>query len=179
MCGVVGSRCVRSIVDKHRNVVSWTTTIEENMGSGVVVPNRGFLLNTELTGASRCVSVCVCVCPHAPSTLRPAVPLNVSCADFDPLPTYPGTTVKAANRPQGGKMARRTAVGADASTMGGKRPRSSMNPLIVIDHLGRPYVCGGVAECVCATSDPYLRAGPTQSARPAAPPSYPRHWACC
>ena len=37
-------------------------------------------------------------------------------------------------------MARRTAVGADASTMGGKRPRSSMNPLIVIDHLGRPYV---------------------------------------
>ena len=61
VCGVVGSRCVRSIVDKHRNVVSWTTTIEENMGSGVVVPNRGFLLNNELTGASRCVSVCVCV----------------------------------------------------------------------------------------------------------------------
>ena len=37
------------VVDKDGNVVSMTTTIEENFGSGVVVPNRGFLLNNELT----------------------------------------------------------------------------------------------------------------------------------
>lgn len=30
-------------------MISWTTTIEENMGSAVVVPGRGFLLNNELT----------------------------------------------------------------------------------------------------------------------------------
>jgi hypothetical protein len=37
------------IVDRHRNVVSITTTIESNLGSSVVVPGRGFLLNNELT----------------------------------------------------------------------------------------------------------------------------------
>ena len=37
------------VVDKHGNVVSMTTTIEENFGSGVVVGSRGFLLNNELT----------------------------------------------------------------------------------------------------------------------------------
>ena len=37
------------VVDKDKNVVSWTTTIESNMGSSVVVPNRGFPLNNELT----------------------------------------------------------------------------------------------------------------------------------
>ena len=37
------------VVDKAGNVVSMTTTIEENFGSGVVVPGRGFLLNNELT----------------------------------------------------------------------------------------------------------------------------------
>ena len=37
------------VVDSQGNVVSMTTTIEENFGSGVVVPNRGFLLNNELT----------------------------------------------------------------------------------------------------------------------------------
>ena len=37
------------VVDALGNVVSMTTTIEENFGSGVVVPGRGFLLNNELT----------------------------------------------------------------------------------------------------------------------------------
>lgn len=45
--------CLRaSIVDKDRNLVSWTTTVEENLGSGVVVPGRGFVLNNELTGVA-------------------------------------------------------------------------------------------------------------------------------
>lgn len=35
------------IVDRHQNVVSFTTTIESNFGSGVAV--RGFMLNNELT----------------------------------------------------------------------------------------------------------------------------------
>ena len=42
--------CDASIIDKDHNVVSWTTTVEENLGSAVVVPGRGFLLNNELTG---------------------------------------------------------------------------------------------------------------------------------
>jgi gamma-glutamyltranspeptidase len=37
------------VVDRWQNVVSWTTTIESNLGSSVVVPGRGILLNNELT----------------------------------------------------------------------------------------------------------------------------------
>ncbi|WP_049925345.1 gamma-glutamyltransferase [Halopiger goleimassiliensis] len=35
--------------DRHGNVVSYTTTIEQLMGSGKMVPGRGFMLNNELT----------------------------------------------------------------------------------------------------------------------------------
>lgn len=38
-----------SVVDKHGNVVSYTTTIEQGWGSGIMVPGYGFLLNNELT----------------------------------------------------------------------------------------------------------------------------------
>ena len=38
-----------SIVDAQRNIVACTTTIEHGMGSGLVVPGAGFLLNNELT----------------------------------------------------------------------------------------------------------------------------------
>ncbi|KAJ1485352.1 gamma-glutamyltranspeptidase, partial [Baffinella frigidus] len=38
-----------SIADRWGNVLSMTTTIEENMGAGIVVPGRGFLLNNEMT----------------------------------------------------------------------------------------------------------------------------------
>ncbi len=37
------------VSDKWGNVVSYTNTIEELGGSGIVVPGRGFLLNNELT----------------------------------------------------------------------------------------------------------------------------------
>jgi gamma-glutamyltranspeptidase/glutathione hydrolase len=37
------------ITDRWGNVVSYTNTIEELGGSGIVVPGRGFLLNNELT----------------------------------------------------------------------------------------------------------------------------------
>jgi gamma-glutamyltranspeptidase/glutathione hydrolase len=37
------------VADKWGNVVSYTNTIEELGGSGMVVPHRGFLLNNELT----------------------------------------------------------------------------------------------------------------------------------
>lgn len=89
-----------SIADAFGNVVSWTTTIEENLGAAVVVPGRGFLLNNELT-------------------------------DFDAIPSFPDGSLSP-NRVQGGKRPRRTAIGADAATSGGKRPRSSMSPTIVM-----------------------------------------------
>jgi len=104
-----------SIADQWGNVVSMTTTIEENLGSGVVVPGRGFLLNNELT-------------------------------DFDGVPAD-ASGRKFANRPEGGKKLRRTALGDDATTMGGKRPLSSMSPTIAFrkDKQGawRPHLAIG------------------------------------
>lgn len=38
-----------TVADKWGNVVSYTSTIEQTGGSGIVVPGRGFLLNNELT----------------------------------------------------------------------------------------------------------------------------------
>jgi gamma-glutamyltranspeptidase/glutathione hydrolase len=82
-------------------VVSWTTTIESNMGSSVVVPGRGFPLNNELTD------------------------FDATAADGEGNPN--------ANAPQGGKMPRRTALlAAERALLGGKRPRSSMSPTVVL-----------------------------------------------
>ncbi|NHC24891.1 gamma-glutamyltransferase [Nocardioides sp. IC4_145] len=41
-----------SVVDRWGDVVSYTLTIEQTGGSGIVVPGRGFLLNNELTDFS-------------------------------------------------------------------------------------------------------------------------------
>jgi gamma-glutamyltranspeptidase/glutathione hydrolase len=38
-----------SVIDKKGNVVSYTTTIENTWGTGIMVPGYGFLLNNELT----------------------------------------------------------------------------------------------------------------------------------
>jgi len=93
-----------SIVDESGNAVSFTSTIEQVMGSGVVVPNRGFLLNNELT-------------------------------DFEDYESD-ASGLPYANAPAGGKMRRRTALGNDSTTSGGKRPRSSMTPTIVFNTTG-------------------------------------------
>ena len=82
------------VADKWGDVVSYTNTIEELGGSGIVVPGRGFLLNNELT-------------------------------DFDFTPLQPG--VPDPNLPAGGK-----------------RPRSSMSPTIVLRD-GRPFLAVGAA----------------------------------
>jgi len=37
------------VVDKHNNIVSYTTTVESLFGSGITVPGYGFILNNELT----------------------------------------------------------------------------------------------------------------------------------
>jgi gamma-glutamyltranspeptidase/glutathione hydrolase len=75
--------------DRWGNVVSYTLTIEQTGGAGIVVPHRGFLLNNELTDFS---------------------------AVFDAADP---------NRIQGGK-----------------RPRSSMSPTIVLRH-HRPVLAVG------------------------------------
>ncbi|MEC3976698.1 gamma-glutamyltransferase [Amycolatopsis sp. H20-H5] len=41
-----------TVADKWGNVVAYTLTIEQEGGSGIVVPGRGFLLNNELTDFS-------------------------------------------------------------------------------------------------------------------------------
>jgi gamma-glutamyltranspeptidase/glutathione hydrolase len=80
------------VTDRFGNVVSYTNTIEELGGSGIVVPGRGFLLNNELT-------------------------------DFDFAPLQQG--VPDPNLPAGGK-----------------RPRSSMSPTIVLKS-GKPWLAIG------------------------------------
>jgi gamma-glutamyltranspeptidase / glutathione hydrolase len=82
------------VADRYGDVVSYTNTIEELGGSGIVVPGRGFLLNNELT-------------------------------DFDFALLQPG--VPDPNLPDGGK-----------------RPRSSMSPTIVLRH-GHPFLAVGAA----------------------------------
>jgi gamma-glutamyltranspeptidase / glutathione hydrolase len=79
-----------TVSDRFGNVVSYTFTIEQIGGSGIVVPRYGFLLNNELT-------------------------------DFNFVPTVPA----GANDPAGGK-----------------RPRSSMAPTIVLRN-GAPVVALG------------------------------------
>ncbi len=78
-----------TVTDKWGNVVEYTLTIEQTGGSGLLVPDRGFLLNNELTDFS---------------------------AEFDR---------DDPNRIEGGK-----------------RPRSSMSPTIVLDD-GEPFLALG------------------------------------
>jgi gamma-glutamyltranspeptidase / glutathione hydrolase len=82
------------VADRWGDVASYTNTIEQLGGSGIVVPGRGFLLNNELT-------------------------------DFDFAPLQAG--VPDPNLPAGGK-----------------RPRSSMSPTIVLRR-GRPFLAVGAA----------------------------------
>ncbi|MGH3974045.1 MAG: gamma-glutamyltransferase family protein, partial [Pseudonocardiaceae bacterium] len=80
------------VADRAGNVVSYTNTIEQLGGNGIVVPGRGFLLNNELT-------------------------------DFNFAPTQgsaPDPNLPAA----------------------GKRPRSSMSPIIVLRE-DRPFLAVG------------------------------------
>ena len=91
--------------DAEGNIVSLTTTIEGNWGSGVVVPGRGFILNNEMTDFS----------------MKPR--------GEDGLPI--------ANAISGERRKRRSALGEDAETFGGKRPRSSMSPTIVVGADGK------------------------------------------
>lgn len=93
-----------SIVDASGNVVSCTSTIEHGMGSAVVVPGAGFMLNNELT-------------------------------DFD-LSVATGPNALETRR-----QPRRTAL-EHASALGGKRPRSSMTPLVVFRD-GQPVLTIG------------------------------------
>ena len=58
--------------------------------------------------------------------------LNNELCDFDPLPADKNGKLYA-NAPAGGKKPRRTAIGpGDAASLGGKRPRSSQTPTIVV-----------------------------------------------
>ena len=87
-----GSTNHLTVVDRWGNVVSYTNTIEQIGGTGIVVPGYGFLLNNELT-------------------------------DFDPAPLF--ADQPDPNLPDGGK-----------------RPRSSMSPTIVLRD-GRPLLAVG------------------------------------
>ncbi|CAE7371827.1 ggt [Symbiodinium sp. CCMP2456] len=92
-----------TIIDSQGNIVAMTTTVNMIMGSRVTVPGRGYLLNNEM-------------------------------CDFDSLGIIPPdfTGQMTVNAAEGGKRPRRTALGDDSSSLGGKRPRSSMSPTLVV-----------------------------------------------
>jgi gamma-glutamyltranspeptidase/glutathione hydrolase len=98
-----------SIVDKDRNVVSVTSSLEQLWGSGVTLENNGLLLNNELT-------------------------------DFNIV--SPTSNVTLPNDPETRRTARLTALSPDDTTVGGKRPRSSMAPTIIKKN-GKPYLALG------------------------------------
>lgn len=99
-----------NIVDKDRNVVVITSTIEQHFGSGLTVTGRGFLLNNELTD------------------------FDAQRRDREGNPNV--------NIPTGEWKERRTALGDDATTVGGMRPRSSMTPTLVMKN-GEPLLALG------------------------------------
>ncbi|MBM7644856.1 gamma-glutamyltranspeptidase/glutathione hydrolase [Scopulibacillus daqui] len=45
----IGQTTHFTVADKWGNLVSYTTTIEQEFGTGIMVPGRGFMLNNELT----------------------------------------------------------------------------------------------------------------------------------
>lgn len=67
--------------------------------------------------------------------------LNNELTDFAATGTDADGNV-IANGPEGGKVLRRTALGEDAETLGGKRPRSSMAPTLVLRD-GQPFMSLG------------------------------------
>lgn len=72
-----------TVGDSDGNLVSWTTTIEQLFGSGIMVPGRGFMLNNELTDFD--------AVPGGPNEVRPGKrPLSstsptIVFQDGDPL----------------------------------------------------------------------------------------------
>lgn len=67
--------------------------------------------------------------------------LNNELTDFSSRPVdADGNPI--ANAPTGERAERRTALGEDAETIGGKRPRSSMNPTLVLRN-GEPFLALG------------------------------------
>ncbi len=85
-----------SVVDRVGTLVAFTTTIEANWGSGVVVPGRGFLLNNELTDFAA---------------------VGIDAESGLPFANAP----EGGKRPR-----RTALGTEDAASVGGKRPRSSM-----------------------------------------------------
>ncbi|MDF9816451.1 gamma-glutamyltransferase [Streptomyces sp. SPB162] len=78
-----------TVADKWGNVVSYTLTIEQTGGSGIVVPGRGFLLNNELTDFSFAPANPAVHDPNLPgpgkrprSSISPTIVLKDGCPAF-------------------------------------------------------------------------------------------------
>lgn len=108
----LGNTSHLSIVDRDGNVVSYTTTIEHTFGSALVVPGWGFVLNNELTDFDAVPRV-----SSVANTLAPkGTLLNTALDKATKLkPNAPGP---------------------------GKRPRSSMTPVIIFK-TGQPFLIAG------------------------------------
>jgi gamma-glutamyltranspeptidase / glutathione hydrolase len=77
------------VADKWGNVVSYTNTIEQLAGSGITVPNRGFLLNNEMTDFDFAPATPTTYDPNLPaagkrprSSMSPTIVLKHGRADF-------------------------------------------------------------------------------------------------
>ncbi|WP_196780945.1 gamma-glutamyltransferase [Nocardioides sambongensis] len=71
--------------DRWGNVVSYTLTIEQTGGSGIVVPGRGFLLNNELTDFSATWSAADPNAPEAGKRPRSSMSPTIVLEDGEPF----------------------------------------------------------------------------------------------
>jgi gamma-glutamyltranspeptidase/glutathione hydrolase len=128
-----------SIVDAERNVVACTTTIEHGMGCGLVVEGRGFLLNNQLTDFDLAKASGPNVLDSSRQTRRTAF--------FSPLPQRGrGAGGEGGEAAQGVSPSPQPSPpkgrGRHDELLGGKRPRSSMTPVIVFKD-GKPCITVG------------------------------------
>mmetsp|Transcript_78771 Transcript_78771/g.202900 ORF Transcript_78771/g.202900 Transcript_78771/m.202900 type:complete len:691 (-) Transcript_78771:92-2164(-) len=114
-----------TVIDAQGGIVAMTSTVNMIMGSRVVVPGRGYLLNNEL-------------------------------CDFDSV-GVDKDGLMTVNAAEGGKRLRRTALGEDSSSLGGKRPRSSMSPTVVVPKM--PAECEGAADSSVCHGAPFSLLG--------------------
>ena len=78
--------------------------------------------------------------------------MNDQLCDFEPQAVDPVSGLRFANAPEGGKQPRRTALGEDRDSLGGKRALSSQAPTIVLNTVGLPVLALGSPGGSCIIS---------------------------
>ena len=130
-----------SVVDRWGNAVSYTSTIEQFMGSGKMVPGRGFLINNQLTDFS--------ATPVGPNRVeprkRPLSSMSPSMVLAD------GRPILTAGSPGGIRIITATAHAILHSVVYGRDPLDAIvEPSVFTNHLRPVHYEAGVPDDVRA-----------------------------